>query len=489
MTRCHIARIQGLSVPTGQLAFTDTDIPAYATGLAHYIEGALYGPPDGVGSVWDAIRQSVTSGSARFRLRRNVSPSDLYRINPKPVTELSVYHSHSVVLFQHKLTNTEAGIAVGTIVYINGEACLVDLLPAANQFQVSARGFGGSDATPHPTSSDVYLSIPALEGRIVEISKIDELDPVGGAAAETVIFRGQIDAEPSGGLFGPVISCKSSFPLAKLNRFPRVREGFPLIVRGNVAGLDLTIPREFDVATGAERPPRGSTDGGYLLHTQTETVWPVAWDGTVWGDAPSGPPSIGPGLPEQVQDNAEASDALKLSHILYADSRLQYPPFGHEPIGGGAFVPSDNPFVIILNILLSTYSGTNEDAGDKFLYDRGAHIDRLTGIEQSGGLYPNFAFGVDRLYVDVPAFEVAIEETAEIHARQILARRDKAGKHPEYHPANCDPDRLVNRRQPCGRLGAPQNRRHLPGPVYHHDRYDRPGQAGFVEASNSGPGD
>jgi hypothetical protein len=108
-----------------------------------------------------------------------------------------------------------------------------------------------------------------------------------------------------------------------------------------------------------------------------------------------------------------------LYELLYSDrdqevSGSNIAPFGRIP-DGGSFEPSDNPIVIVLNMLLSRDGSRFTSGADQHSYDLDTHLGA-----GNYGLYPRYSLGVPLDQVDVPAFEAVMNsDLGDARARRL----------------------------------------------------------------------
>lgn len=392
--------IEGIANATGQIKYCYPSLPSYAT--AAYNTG-LAEPPSGGPSRWEIERHKIMVGTFRLVFRPGVGPIELLTTRPPAISELNEEIDTSETAWDHAITNTQAGIAVDSIVYCDRETAKVTAATGGSEtITALTRAWGGSTAQAHADKSDLFLSPPTLVGRLVTVYEV--AGNAVSSASETVVLRGYIAGPPGAGLHWTTIECVERYERGTLNDSPK---GLGWRMRRLAGGgEELDLFERLSGAGGTLGLPRGGAGaGGYWYLPAVEVVVEGVYDATTGHWTPTGRRVVGelPTAEEQPNGN------LLAYPILFADERQSYASFGYIPFGG-SFTRSDNPAIIALNLLLSlnqtnyTASLTNYDLG---------------GLN-AGGIHPEFALGVPVAQVDVAAFErAAFVDLADVHARHF----------------------------------------------------------------------
>jgi hypothetical protein len=124
------------------------------------------------------------------------------------------------------------------------------------------------------------------------------------------------------------------------------------------------------------------------------------------------PPEVGLvwGQYEYEAYDTQAAESGFVTQVLFSDATdapYTAPPFGRDTLAGypaspaGSPVASDNPFIIVLNLLLTTKDADNYDNGDDYTYD--------LGDSSSYNMWPWYGLGIPRAQVDLATFETAVD--------------------------------------------------------------------------------
>jgi hypothetical protein len=394
-----MVQIEGVGNSTGQVYYCYPETPDYAT--AAYVAG-LVEPPPPVSGQWDMVRDTVSTGRFRVTLDNRYGPVDWAIVRPLPINEIREHITDVETIIDTAKTNTVAGISAGDVLYGERESFKVSTaVGGLTRIEtIGGRGYAGSTAVEHDINMDLYNVPPALVGREVIVY---ETPRTGGADTDEVeVYRGIISTEVASGIHSWfTFECVTNWRTALLNQKPVAYRCLP---RSSPDGFKVVLYASVD-AVGLPVYYFGNDSGSYywvklsgidaVLEFQLGDVWESESTTSVWGSFDT----------SGVQDyDVLAWGSAGSGHgwgaaypILY--SAGNYPSFGFTP-SGGAYEDSDNPIIIALN-LLTSLDGTNFDTHN---YDKGAY--EGTGAA-NGGLYPNFALGVDKDLIDYAAFEEA----------------------------------------------------------------------------------
>jgi len=401
---------------SAEMRFCYPDIPDYITpGTVNYCAG-LAEPPTGVGSKWKVINHTMSSGTFRVMLRRGVGHR-LMRTQSPMIDRISSVALGPPDTYYHYLTNAQAGITAGMILYANRAVLLVTVAGAGNAFFNATR----HDATPRrqlPPETPLFADPPALTGRRVTVYRT--LRTGGSALDESVILLGYVSGEPAAGLFGTTVEVTERFERATFGELPR------RMLLGIVPGADEEhlgepwVAHSGLVTEGWGLPLPGNASGAYIWVPKLRAVYAFTWNAAAatphWGFEPR-LVWTEEGLPPEFNDDAGPYDGYP---VILSHADLDYPPFGYidDPAGAATFVSSDNPAHIALCLLLS-FDSANYPVGADRSYDMGEHFNYTTDAAVAGGLYPDYSLGVAHTRVDLDAFEQAAAELSFVRARWL----------------------------------------------------------------------
>lgn len=392
----YLVMIEGVGNGTGQIRFCYDAVPGYASANAAYVAG-LAEPPTGWSSHWQPENDTVDVGRFSLTFREGVGPFRWLQTRPRAASELREDLDASETGIDHAKTNTAAGIDTTAPIYVDRETILPTTATGSATTVTGTRGYAGSTAAAHNDGADIFLRPPALTGRRVTVYEV----PVDAASAseEVVILRGFVDSEPASPLTGfPTIEVVERFDVGLLNEAP---ESYP-----------------FANSSGALPKGGGSSAaGGYWYFPDTSAAIAGTYDSGAtrlhWALSAAGvvyhPDWAGFGYAPRAfsEEEEQALGFGGAYQILYSNVGAPYPSFGYTP-DGGSYTQSDNPIVIALN-LLTSLDGSNAQSG-RTNYDLGA-------TSSAGGLYPEFAVGVDADLIDLDVWEDALDgDLAGVHA-------------------------------------------------------------------------
>jgi len=409
--------IEGVGNSDGQTWYCYPNVPDNLAAAPGYVDG-LAEPPRGVSASWDLLTNRMSTGRYTITLLDGYGPVDWGITTPVPVTEFRCSISDADTVIDHALTNTQAGIAVDDVLYFCRETVLVTVAAGAATSFTCTRGHAGSTARAVDYEAglgpDIYRVPPALIGRKCEVVQIsrDQIDAGAGKWAPVTILVGNIWTEVVSGLGPWSFEIVDRFSQGRLNKEPARGLASPSARADDGSGYTGT--------TVGSYLPHGNASGGYWLFPN-DSVRTRGWDavGQYWY-TDSNPQSIFYGEQWEPPETGTSQQTYWEYLILLSDVASPYPAFRYTVDGGANWLPSDNPAIIALNLLLSSETGTNYGVLDDNWYDLGP-------ATTAGGLWPRFAMGVPRAQVDLAAFEdAALGILAGIHADRFwLGGRDE----------------------------------------------------------------
>ena len=336
--KAYAIRIQGIVNATGQI-YHWWHRPDYATG-ADQIALGLREPPTLSSAKWDIHKDECSVARWQFLLAVDQMTFNPWATKKAALTQLTQGVSATATRWNHRRTNTQAGIDTNSILLIGRETVQPSAATGSNTYFDTDpigtyRGLGGSDVTSHDAPASVFDVPPALTGRYVELVEVTQI----GASAndEVVIARGYIANERASDLLTPRWDVTSRFTAdAEIGRVA-VPERW--IVYRDDDGRILSIQPNTRIDTSNNYLPtprfRSADDGGYwylpalglVIPAAYSTNWSLQWDKVIW-EATDGPIAGGGGI----SGDAEGVDAYE---VLVADPNLDYPVLGYTPDGGG----------------------------------------------------------------------------------------------------------------------------------------------------------
>lgn len=384
--QCVLVIIEGLGCADGQLVFCFPEIPDCATSDPEYVRG-LEGPPQQTSGRWDIIKGSFSVGRYRITFGRNAGSIPWLAADLDPISTVTDDPlDDSSLTVNHARTNTAAGIVAGKILYCGRETWKVNVaVGAATSFTITARGFASSPALAHSYGAEIKTAPPTLIGRRVVVYEIDR---VGGSYPTTadIALRGCVFSEPAAGIGSHVtIEVFDRFIRGLLNESPKWSP-FSLNPTNPTASLQTNL------AVGHSNylaHTIGNESGGYFVidaaafaaSSPVGGYWVLPLDRpAMWGSPP--------------EDWGEVTDRAAYL-VLY--SKGPYPAFRYYDVEADEWIPSANPAVIMLNVLMSI-DGTNYDWADAYRFDLGSYE------TTDGGLHPGFSLGVLRDDIDLDSF-------------------------------------------------------------------------------------
>lgn len=410
----HIATIEGIANSTGQLKFCYRKVPTSHAADAEYNAG-LAERPSVTSGRWDTVESSLSIGRFNLSFRDRVG-FNWMQTRPPVVLQCAeeVDDSETNILVDRDPTS----ITVGDILYSDRETWKVTAKASSPPSITVTRGYGGSTAEEHELGADVYTRPPVLIGRAVTVYET----PVAGGT-ETVILRGFVSGEPAMGTHYPRISVTNTWrskvfgqglkdvPVQTVEKRPDLCQ-FYVETIGTDTTLRNIIPLGISGASGGYfEMPNGSVYRANYDATANLYRFDDPEHALVWGEE------------YVVQDDVELT--LDARQILFSplggtlgSDVGYYPPFGRLGISGG--VPDtgsvqkhDNPFIIVLNLLLTSIDGTNYST-DTWTYDLGPY----SGVTDYG-MWPEFGLGIPRAQVDLATFEDAVDRYADLHCDRL----------------------------------------------------------------------
>ena len=274
--RSYIVRIGGLSGDAsdeavgycGPILPAFASAPEYVVGLAALVTGG--------GGEWSPLELTASLGGFEVVLHRDASGGpNLTALTPPPLcTTLTALSSVTNTLDLDVLA-VDAGIGVGSRLFIEAETILVDAIDGTYPYRLTIeRGIAGSRASTHLAGVRVYGEPPHMVGRSVTLSAC----PVDAASAseEVVIRRGYVQRPQAHGGMSVTLSADTGFGDGRL---PRRIQTLSLQLRRSVSSGDIEVlspPIDYD--DGYVHEPIYHADGAHFVVPDLGVVLTADYD-------------------------------------------------------------------------------------------------------------------------------------------------------------------------------------------------------------------